>query len=96
MINQLLDRTSFTHLFNFMILGILFPNNYIAAFILGLAWEFLEECITKKEFSRNLLVQHLNDYKNIWGESNKNKLMDIVLNMIGYYIGNRIRSFSPL
>ena len=26
----------------------------------------------------------------------KNKLMDLLLNMIGYYVGNKIRGYSPL
>ena len=96
MINQLLDLASLAHLFNFMILGLLFPNNYIGAFIIGIVWELLEECVTKKEFSRDLFIQHFKDYQNLWDENKKNKLMDLALNMIGYYAGNRLRGLSPL
>ena len=96
MLNQLLDITSFAHVFNFMILGLLFPNNYIGAFILGIVWELFEECITKKEFSRDLLVQHFKDYQNLWDETKRNKLMDLVFNMFGYYLGHKIRDLSPL
>ena len=96
MLNQLLDITSFAHVFNFMILGLLFPSNYIGAFILGIVWELFEECITKKQVSRDLIVQHFKDYQYLWDETKKNKVMDLVLNMIGYYLGNKIRGFSPL
>jgi len=96
MINQLLDVASFAHLFNFMILGLLFPNNYVGAAILGIVWELLEECIARKEFSRDALIQYFKNYQNLWDETKKNKLMDLGLNMIGYYAGNRLRDFSPL
>ncbi len=96
MINQMLDISSVAHVFKYIVVGILFPNNYIGALALGIAWELFEECITKKEFSRDLLVKHFNSYKDLWDESKRNKLLDLVFNMIGYYLGNRIRGMSPL
>jgi len=96
MINQLLDLASFAHLFNFMILGLLFPNNYVGAVVLGIVWELFEECLSKREFSRDFLIQHFKDYQNLWDENKKNKLMDLGLNMVGYYAGNRLRGVSPL
>ena len=96
MINQLLDLASLAHLFNFMILGLLFPNNYVGAVVLGIVWELFEECLTKKEFSRDFLIQHFKNYQNLWDENKKNKLMDLGLNMVGYYAGNRLRGVSPL
>ena len=53
MINQMLDMSSVAHVFKYIVVGILFPNNYIGALALGIAWELFEECITKKEFSRD-------------------------------------------
>jgi hypothetical protein len=96
MIHQLVDIASVAHLFNFMVLGLLFPSNYIGALFLGIAWECLEECLTKQEFSKGLLIQHFKDYQHLWKEGKKNKCMDIALNMIGYYVGNKIRGYSPL
>jgi len=96
MINQLLDLASLAHLFNFMILGLLFPNNYVGAVVLGIVWELFEECLAKREFSRDFLMQHFKNYQNLWDETKKNKLMDLGLNMVGYYAGNRLRGVSPL
>ena len=96
MLGQPVDVASFAHLFNFMIVGVLFPNNYIGAFILGIIWELIEECITNTDFSRDLLLRHFKDYQSLWDETNKNKLMDISLNMVGYYLGNKIRDGKPL
>ena len=81
-----------------MILGLLFPSNYLVALCLGVAWELFEECISKKKISGDLVIQHFKDYKNVWvSDTDKHiKLMDISLNMIGYYLGNKIRGFSPL
>jgi len=79
-----------------MILGLLFPNNYVGAVVLGIVWELFEECLTKKEFSRDFLIQHFKNYQNLWDENKKNKLMDLGLNMIGYYTGNWLRGLVPL
>jgi len=96
MLNQLLDTASIAHVFKFMILGLFFPNNYVGAFILGIVWELFEECITRKEFTRDLLIQYFKDFQDLWSETKRNKLMDLALNMGGYYLGNRIRGVSPL
>ena len=96
MMNQLLDVASFAHVINFMILGLLFPGNYIGAFILGIVWELFEECITRKEFTKDLLIQYFKDFQDLWSETKRNKLIDLALNMGGYYLGNRLRGVSPL
>jgi hypothetical protein len=98
MIQQLVSTRSFSHLFNFMILGLLFPSNYLGALCLGVAWELFEECISKKKISGDLVIQHFKDYQNVWvsDTDKKIKLMDVGLNMLGYYLGNKIRGFSPL
>jgi len=88
--------TSFVQLFNFIILGILFPNNYIGALILAILWELLEECFTKRELSIDVLTQHFNDYQHLWQDNKKNKVMDLFISMVGYYVGTRVRGFSPL
>ena len=81
-----------------MVLGLLFPSNYLGALFLGVAWELFEECISKKKISGDLVIQHFKDYQNVWvsDTDKKIKLMDIGLNMVGYYLGNKIRGFSPL
>ena len=74
------DVSSFLHLFNFMILGKIMKDNYIIAFLLGILWEVFEYIV----INQKKLIQ----YDKIWNETLDNKKMDIVLNMIGYHIGN--------
>lgn len=77
---MLFDVASFLHLFNFMILGKIMKDNYIIAFLLGLLWEVLEYIV----INQKKILQ----YDKIWNETLENKKMDIVLNVIGYHIGN--------
>jgi hypothetical protein len=79
-----------------MILGFLFPSNYLGALCLGIVWIFFEECLSKKKVSVDLIVQHFKDYKNEWHETKQIKFMDLSINMGGYYIGNKLRGLSPL
>ena len=77
---MLFDVASFLHLFNFMILGKIMKDNYIIAFLLGILWEVFEYIV----INQKKLLQ----YDKIWNETLENKKMDIVLNIIGYHIGN--------
>jgi hypothetical protein len=95
MVHPLIDISRFSHLFYFIILGILFPSNYIGALVLAIGWELFEECITTNELSSDLVIQHFNDYQNIWND-NKNKYMSLGFTMLGYYVGNKLRGVSPL
>jgi len=63
-----------------MILGKIMKDNYIIAFLLGLLWEVLEYIV----INQKKILQ----YDKIWNETLENKKMDIVLNVIGYHIGN--------
>ena len=88
--NNIIDIASFLHFFNFMILGIFFKNNYTIAFILGLVWEIIEIDIVKsKPF--NYLTINYKRYNYLWNEKIENKMMDLIINMIGYYVGNQIK-----
>ena len=92
MIEQFINTTYIYHLCYFIILGLLFPSNYIGALCLGVLWELIEECLTAKKVSNDIIIQHFNDYQN----GNKTKLIGLSINMIGYYLGNKVRGFSPL
>ena len=94
MINNILDKINLKHIIFFIVLGALFPNNYIGAFIIGVSWIILEKFMNKRDITKDLLVNHLKSYKDLW--NNENKLIDLIINMIGYYLGNKIRGFSPL
>ena len=84
-----IDIASFLHFFNFMILGICFKRNYAFAFMLGLVWEIIEvDIVQSKPFT--YVTRNYSRYSYLWNETYENKTMDLIINMIGYYIGNHI------
>ena len=92
----MIDKTYFTHFIYFLLFGIVFPRNYIGALALGIGWEFIEEAIDSESWTRDFLRQHIEDYKQIWKFNQKNKSVHLVISMVGYYMGNKLRGFSPL
>jgi len=90
--NKLLDIASFLHFINFVIIGILFKDHYIYAFILGVLWELFEKYLVNIGYVKNKLLNNMftQKYQYLWDENINNQIMDLIINMIGYYIGNKI------
>lgn len=88
--NQILDFASVTHFLGWFIMGIFVKKRYILVFTLGLIWELFEYYVTREnETTRELLVKYWPIPQRVWEEKNiMNKVMDIVFNMSGYYLGN--------
>ena len=74
-----------------MIFGLFVKNKYEVALLIGILWEIFEYSITNWDYSRELLKKHWPIPEKYWNEKNIfNKLFDLVFNMFGYYIGNKI------
>ena len=80
------DFLSVVHVCSFYLIGLVFKNAYLFAFLLGIGWELLEYTITSTPYTRRLLVKYWPVPKSIWDEKliNTNRLTDLVFNMIGY------------
>ncbi len=80
------DFLSVVHMCIFYLIGLVFKNAYLFAFLLGIGWELLEYTITSTPYTRKLLIKHWPVPKSIWDEKliNTNRLTDLVFNMIGY------------
>ena len=89
-INKPFDLASFLHLFNNIILGIIMKNNYVIAFLLGILWEIFEKFFVKKNMNKLNKHKFTKKYEYLWNETLLNQFVDIIINMIGYYIGNKI------
>ena len=90
--NKLFDIASFLHFINFVIIGILFKDHYIYAFILGVLWEIFEKYFVNIGYVKNKLLNNIftKKYQYLWDENINNQIIDLIINMIGYYIGNKI------
>ena len=63
----------------------------MSALLLGIVWELFEYQFTRDETIRKLLIKYWPIPKRLWEENNiLNRVCDLCLNMIGYYIGNKI------
>lgn len=92
---SLLDKVSTIHFLNFFIIGLLFPNNYLGALVLGVLWELIETIAVDQPLSRDILVNSLNQLQSLWDETNLNKLGDLFINMLGYTVGSWLRNKVP-
>ncbi len=72
-------------------LGIIIKNNYKLAFLIGICWEVFEYIITTNNYTRKLLIKYWYIKQEFWDETNiLNRVFDIVFNMVGYYVGNKM------
>lgn len=92
---SLLDKVSTIHFLNFFIIGLLFPNNYLGALVLGVLWELIETIAVDQPLSRDILVNSLNQFQSLWDETNLTKLGDLFINMLGYTVGSWLRNKVP-
>ena len=82
----------------FMIVGFFFPGQFINAIILCIIYEFVTDMI-QKDFKLNNIQIHFNEYLHVYKqdkESVQNKLVDLFMNMGGYYIGHYLRNKLPI
>ena len=82
------DLMSLSHFTTFMIFGIFIKNQYFLMLILGFLWEFLEIIVVNTAFTRNLLRKYWFVPERYWDESIENKYTDLIINIIGYHVGN--------
>lgn len=85
-----IDKSHIMHLLFWTIFGIIFPKKYIYAFILSILWEIFEVLLVNIPFFYKLTKTYWTLPETYWNEKYTNKLLDIILNMTGYFIGSNI------
>tara|TARA_B100000029_G_scaffold89192_1_gene78888 strand:- start:136 stop:426 length:291 start_codon:yes stop_codon:yes gene_type:complete len=88
--NKPIDILSFSHFLFWLCVGILVKNKYELVFFLGIIWEIIEYIIIKNKYTKELLKKYWPIPQKYWDEQDKNKIYDLIFNMIGYHIGNYI------
>jgi len=88
---KIIDILSVIHFFIYFCLGLIIKNNYKFALFIGITWEIFEYIITNMNYTKNLLKKYWPINLKYWEEKNKlNKVFDLLFNMLGYYIGNKL------
>lgn len=88
-----IDKFQIFHLLEWIVFGYFFPNKYPLAFIVMLLWELGELIISNNETLYNLFKKYwtLTSSK-YYNETYTNKILDLIMNVMGYYIGSNLKS----
>lgn len=85
------DLFTLNHILLWIGIGYVYPNKYYLAFFLGILWELFERFIVYDKTAYHLVKTYWPVPERYWNETDKNSILDIGVNMVGYYIGSRIR-----
>ena len=91
--SKLFDLMIINHFLIYFILGYLIPNNYLLCIILSILWELFEYFMTTWDTSYNLLIKYWPIPEYYWNEKFEHKIMDIFVNLLGYYFGSNYRYY---
>jgi hypothetical protein len=86
MFSNAINIHSISHLLFYMIFGYFFPNKWIIAIIMSFTWEIYE-------FILNI---YINSYSSYGTEKLINRIADIIINLLGYYLGNLINQIIKI
>jgi hypothetical protein len=88
--NKPIDILTLIHLLIWVTIGYFFPNHYLIALLLGILWELFEYMIVKVDIFYVLAKKYWFIPEKYWNERIYNTIIDIIVNMIGYYIGSQL------
>lgn len=75
---------------SFIIIGFLFPSNFMGAVLLAFLWNIIDQCMYKESYSLEFIVSHINKYRE------KEQQLEFVTLLLFYYIGHYLRNKCPL
>ena len=85
-----IDILSIGHFLTFFIFGIFVKNKYKGALLLGILWEIFEIIISHNKLIKNFILENWVIPEYYWNDTFSHKITDIIINMIGYHVGNLI------
>jgi hypothetical protein len=86
MASEVINKYTIYHIIIYMIFGYFFPNKWIYAITISFLWEIFEYIL-------NIFVH---SYSSFGAETLINRIIDIIYNLFGYYLGNNIKSIITL
>ena len=90
---QIVDIFTIFHFISYYIYGLYFKNKYVLTFLIGFLWELCEYVFVNTSYTKDLLIKYLPVSEKYWAEKNIfNKVSDLLINMIGYHLGNISKS----
>ena len=84
-----LDILSIVHFSIYFIIGLYLKGHYGLILVIGVLWELFEYFIANNSQTSKFLCQFWPIPKKYWHDSFDHSMVDILINMIGYYVGNQ-------
>ncbi len=85
------DLFTLNHILLWIGIGYAYPNKYYLALFLGILWELFERFIVYDKTAYSFVKTYWPVPERYWNETDKNSILDIGVNMVGYYIGSNLR-----
>ena len=83
-----IDFLSFIHFIGYLFIGIFIKDKYVLVFTIGVIWEIVEYIMVNNHHIKKLILEYYPIRIEKW-EDKYNKMLDLLFNMTGYYIGNQ-------
>ena len=87
-ISSTFDVSHISHFAFYYIFGLIYPNKYKLIIILSILWEIFEIILVQNDTLYYLTKKYWIVPEKIWNETLSNKLVDFVMNLLGYYLGS--------
>ena len=79
------------HFIIWFIIGTIVPNKYVLALALGILWELFEQFVVFYKPLYAFVKKHWFVPEQYWNERPVNIITDLFVNLLGYYMGSKIR-----
>ena len=76
-----------------IIIGFLIKDRYLLILLCSILWEIFEIIISNYKYTREFMLKYWIK-KELWDETFINKFGDLIINMLGYYVGNNLLTIS--
>ena len=81
------------HFLIYTIFGILIPNRYILIVVVSILWELFEILLVENKALYKFTKKYWFVEEKYWNEIHNNKILDLFINLFGYYVGSTMRAY---
>ena len=91
--NKTFDTMSINHFLIYVVFGIIMPNRYILIVFISILWELFETTLVHNNNLYEITKQYWFVEEKYWNEKYSNKILDLIINLFGYFVGSMLRSY---
>ncbi len=91
--NKVFDSMHINHFLIYVVFGIILPNRYILAIFISILWELFEITLVQNKKLYEFTKKYWFVEEKYWNEIPNNKILDLTINMLGYFVGSNIRLY---